>query len=479
MERVLTIRGNKPTRPISDFAMLARGLGDVYYVDSNNGNDAQSGKSPEQSVATLDYAIGLCTANQGDVIYVLPGHAETVSEASGVDADVEGISIIGLGDGADRPTFTFSAVDATMTIAAASVVVKNLLIKPSIDAVVSPIVVSAAGCSIDVEIQDATYEIECECGILTTADADNLTVNLKYRGFIAGDACLNAMRLVGVDTARVYVDFYGVAATAIVEFHTTNCHDIDITGLFYNQGTSLTKNVVDTAGSSTWSARGWDGNSNANFSGGDNAALASDDASAVATIASTAVSEIGSVGVKASTAISEIGSVGVKASTAVSEIGSVGVKASTAVSEIGSVGVKASTAISEIGSVGGVAGTINTRASTAVSEIGSVGVKASTAISEIGSVGVKASTAVSEIGSVGVKASTAVSEIGSVGGVAATINTRTSTAVSEIGSVGVKASTAVSEIGSVGVKSSTIISMIGSLATSLATKLSVIDSQIS
>lgn len=283
VERVLTVLGNKATRPITDFAMLARGNGNVFYVSSDDGDDGRSGRSPETAVATLDYAIGLCTANQGDVIYVLPSHAETIATASGVDVDVAGITIIGLGEGADRPTFTFSAVDATMTVDAASCVVKNLLIKPSIDSVVSPIVVSAANCSIDVEIQDATALIECVTGILTTAAADNLDIKLKYRGFLAGDACLTPIKLIGVDTARIYVDFYGVADTAVVEFSGTNCHDIDITGLFYNNGTTLTKNVVDTAGSSTWSVRGWDGNSNAQFSGGDNAAMASDDVTALAT----------------------------------------------------------------------------------------------------------------------------------------------------------------------------------------------------
>ena len=291
-ERVLTVLGNKATRPITDFALQVRGVGDVYYVDSNNGDDGRAGQSPETSVATLDYAIGLCTANQGDIIYVLPGHAETVSTASGIDADVEGISIIGLGEGADRPTFTFSAVDATMTIAAASTVLKNILIKPSIDSVASPIVVSAADCVIDVEVQDASATVECVTAILTTADADNLVIDLKYRGFIAGNACVAPIQLVGCDTARIYVDFYGVASTAVVNFITTACHDIDITGLFYNEGTSLTKNVVDTEGNGTWSVRGWDGNSNSNFSGGDNSALASDDASAIAAAVSTAQADL-------------------------------------------------------------------------------------------------------------------------------------------------------------------------------------------
>jgi hypothetical protein len=282
-ERVLTVLGNKATRPITDFMLSNIGLGKAFYVDSNNGDDDRSGRSPETALATLDEAIGKCTANQGDVIYVLPGHAETVATAGAIACNVAGIFIIGLGEGADRPTFSFSAVDATMTVSAASIYIKNILIKPSIDSVVSPIVVSGPDCALDIEIQDATALIECVCGVLTTAAAERLNLRLKYRGFIAGNACVNAIRLVGVDTARVYVDFYGVASTAVVEFHTTACHDIDITGLFYNNGTTLTKNVVDTVGTSTWSVRGWDGNSNAQFSGGDNAAMATDDVTALAT----------------------------------------------------------------------------------------------------------------------------------------------------------------------------------------------------
>ncbi len=291
-ERVLTIRGNAATRPITDFSLLAVGNGDVYYVDSGSGSDSASGKSPERALATLDAAIGKCTANQGDKIYPLPGHAETVATAGAIAADVAGISIIGLGEGADRPTFTFSAVDATMIVSGASTVLKNIIVKPSIDSVVSPIVVSGPDCDIDIEIQDASAAVECVCGVLTTAAAERLDLSLKYRGFIAGNACVNAVRLVGVDTARIYVDFYGVASTAVVEFHTTACHDIDITGLFYNNGTTLTKNVVDTATNSTWSVRGWDGNSNSKFSGGDNAAMAADDASAIAAAVATAQADL-------------------------------------------------------------------------------------------------------------------------------------------------------------------------------------------
>lgn len=270
--------------------------GKVFWVDSGAGSDGNKGTF-DRPFSTLDYAVGRCAVNNGDIIIIKAGHAETVATAGAIALDVAGISVFGLGVGADRPTFTFSAVDATMTMSAASISLKGILVKPSIDSVVSPIVVSAADCTIDIEVQDASAAIECVNAILTTADADRLEVNLKYRGFIAGNACVNAIRLVGVDTARIHVDFYGVASTAVVEFHTTACHDIDISGKFYNDGTSLTKNVVDTVTGSTWSARGWDGNSNANFTGGDNSALASDDVPAVKAVVDTILLDTGTDGV--------------------------------------------------------------------------------------------------------------------------------------------------------------------------------------
>jgi len=292
-ERVVTVYGPNPTRPLSEFDRNIAGT--EFYVGPNAtgaGDDGRAGRSKESSLATLAKALTLATASKNDIIYLLPGHAETLSTAAAIAISKIGVRIVGLGTGALRPTFTFSAVDATITMTAASCSIENVIIKPSIDAVVSPIVVSAADCKVDVEIQDKSATVECECGILTTAGADRLDVNLRYRGFIAGDACVNAIRLVGVDTAKIDVDFYGVASTSIVEFHTTACHDIDITGKFYNDGTSLTKNVVDTVTGSTWSVQGWDGNSNANFTGGDNAAIASDDVSSVAAAVATAQADL-------------------------------------------------------------------------------------------------------------------------------------------------------------------------------------------
>src|SRR5437763_1962723 len=75
--------------------------GNIFFVNSVNGTDgAGYGQNPDAPLATWDYAIGLCTANQGDRIYLMPLHVETIAGAAGVALDVAGIETIGLGYGA-------------------------------------------------------------------------------------------------------------------------------------------------------------------------------------------------------------------------------------------------------------------------------------------------------------------------------------------------------------------------------------------
>jgi hypothetical protein len=127
-------------------AGLERQPGSIFFVHSGTGTNAAGyGDNPDSPVATLDYAIGLCTANKGDVIMVLPGHAETLAAADGFDVDVAGVKIIGLGWGAQRPTFTFSQTAATAAVGAASVTIENLRFKAGISAVVVGLSVEAAG----------------------------------------------------------------------------------------------------------------------------------------------------------------------------------------------------------------------------------------------------------------------------------------------------------------------------------------------
>lgn len=108
------------------------GIGNVYYVDSGATgavDDTSHGGSASRPFATLDYAIGRCTANNGDQIHLMPGHAENIASATGCVFDVAGVKVVGHGSGSLRPTLTLTtATTATISITAANVWIENLLV---------------------------------------------------------------------------------------------------------------------------------------------------------------------------------------------------------------------------------------------------------------------------------------------------------------------------------------------------------------
>lgn len=94
----------------------SRSTGTRFFVHSGTGTDsAGNGANPTKPLATIDYAVGLCTANKGDIIHVMPGHAETVIAANGIDIDVAGVTLVGEGEGDLKPTITMgTATTATV-----------------------------------------------------------------------------------------------------------------------------------------------------------------------------------------------------------------------------------------------------------------------------------------------------------------------------------------------------------------------------
>jgi len=122
--------------------------GSIFFVDGNTGTDAAGyGQSPDSPVDTLDYAIGLCTANKGDIIYVFAQHAETVTAA--ITADIAGITIVGMGHGNSRPTITGNGTIDAMTVTANDVTIMNLIFAaPGTDAQTADINIAAARCSV-------------------------------------------------------------------------------------------------------------------------------------------------------------------------------------------------------------------------------------------------------------------------------------------------------------------------------------------
>jgi|GEM_PF-1735618 len=120
---------------LAGIPLVGTKAGNTYWVDSNIGSTSYKGTHPKRALTTLDAAIGKCIANNGDLIFIAPGHTESLAADSAVDIDVAGITVIGLGKGEDRPIFTFATdTDADFKIAAANTAIYNMVFKCNIAA---------------------------------------------------------------------------------------------------------------------------------------------------------------------------------------------------------------------------------------------------------------------------------------------------------------------------------------------------------
>ncbi len=150
--------------------------GNIFFVDSGSGsatNSSDAGRSPDQPFATIDFAIGQCTDSNGDVIYAMPGHAEAVIAAGGLDVDKIGISIIGLGVGNNRPTVTLgTATTADVDIDATDILIKNIRFVSDINDLARMIDANSARLTMeDCEfVTSSAKECFCFIDIATTVD---------------------------------------------------------------------------------------------------------------------------------------------------------------------------------------------------------------------------------------------------------------------------------------------------------------------
>lgn len=134
--------------------------GSVFFVDST-ADALGTGKKPSSALATINEAISKCTANKGDVIYVMPNHAETILNASTITPNVVGISIIGLGNGSNQPEITFGHADASIVPSADNITIKNMRFIAGITAVLIGINVDAHYFTLDsctTDFSTTTYD---------------------------------------------------------------------------------------------------------------------------------------------------------------------------------------------------------------------------------------------------------------------------------------------------------------------------------
>jgi len=206
--------------------------------------------------ATIAGALLQCVANRGDVIYVKPGHTETVSGAAGLALNVAGVSIIGLGQGNSRPTITFNtATTAQMTVTAAQMAMVNFVLDGTgFDAIVSPISVTAADFQLlncDCITASATNQVGVF--LTTSAAADRLVVaGNQFRG-TTDAGTTNVLQIIGGDCIQIlnnkFIGAYTTSLGAINNITTAMTGALISGNTIVNQTASSTKALVLLSGS--------------------------------------------------------------------------------------------------------------------------------------------------------------------------------------------------------------------------------------
>jgi|TARA_R110000744_G_scaffold154082_8_gene268709 hypothetical protein len=201
--------------------VIGRHRGDTFYVDSNATGDG-TGLNWDDAVTTIEAAVNLSASD--DRIFVAPQHVETVTAAGGLDIDVAGLTIVGLGNGDQRPQVNFTTVvGADVNIDAAGVTIKNVRFTGGIDALTGPIDVNAADFTLlDCITQDVTGQ--ATDFIVLDANADRCGIfRHTHRGAAAAgaDTWLSAVGCDRLVVESPVVD--GNFAVGCVELVTTAC----------------------------------------------------------------------------------------------------------------------------------------------------------------------------------------------------------------------------------------------------------------
>jgi len=171
-------------------------VGTTFYVDSTNGAAGADGLGWDRALATVDQAVAKCTANSGDVILMAPWHAET---EAGEDTSIwtmskAGVSLVGVKQGRQMPTFTFTDDGAVASVTGANCVIQNCKFVSGVIDLASALTLGALadGTTVDgCHFFDGSAVLEMVLSITITAACADVTVsNCLFRTTPAGSGTL-------------------------------------------------------------------------------------------------------------------------------------------------------------------------------------------------------------------------------------------------------------------------------------------------
>lgn len=169
--------------------------------------------------STLALALASAQANR-DTIYVMPGHTETISSATALSIATAGVTIVGVGRGSLRPTFTLdTATTATINVTAANVRFENCIFVANFAAIAAVFTLTnAPDFNVDTcEFRD-TSAILNFVNVVTTSttsnQADGLSITSSKRIGLGATSNTTIVNMLGTnDRVTIANNYFAHAAT--------------------------------------------------------------------------------------------------------------------------------------------------------------------------------------------------------------------------------------------------------------------------
>ena len=216
--------------------------GKFFFVDSTIGADGNSrGTDTSTPLATINFAVGLCVADRGDIILVSPRHSETLTTAGQITNNKSGVRIIGIGRGQSRPTLAYNNTAATVVLSAQGATLEGFnIVMTGVDAVVTGISITGTDCEVrECRFTMSNASSQALTGIIISGSGNNAKIlDNEFIGINAGaDAaiqCATALANIVIQRNRFSGD-YAQAAIYNLTNAITRC--VITNNIFYILGT--------------------------------------------------------------------------------------------------------------------------------------------------------------------------------------------------------------------------------------------------
>lgn len=237
-------------------------VGNIFFVNSGSGNNSAPpnyGMTPDAPWLSIAYAFssGYLTVNNDDYVFVMPGHVETITSAAGVNANVAGVNVIGLGYDRGRPQINYTTSgNASFDINAPNILLKNLYFTPiGVASVVAALNVKASDCWIqDCEIEFANSTNQATQVVLTTASANRMRLSrLHMHGANYGPSTAAISIVGGTDIViedNIIQGSFTTTVGGIQNLTTAAINLIIARNIIQNLTTSSTKAITALSGTS-------------------------------------------------------------------------------------------------------------------------------------------------------------------------------------------------------------------------------------